>query len=480
MATESTRSRATRDVVRQLVGRVLNLGLGVVVTAVIARSLGDSGFGEWSSLLVVVQIAAYLADLGLEQVGVRRAAAEPEREAEWIGATIVLRALVSLPATLVSIVVALLIAENQDMAVAGVLVSTTILLSGPNTIRALLQLRLRNDVNVAVMTFSSVVWGVAAIVVEAAGGGLVPLAIAFLAAALATTAVQVWVGIRAGAVQLLGSRHLWRPLARVGLPLATAGVLVLAYARIDQILVLEISGAREAGLYAAVYRILEQAHFLPLTVSMTLLPLVSAAYPADPARVRELLQTTLDYLTVVALPALGVALAASGPAIELLFGSEFADAAPALPILMGAFVVICFGYLSGNMVIVLGLQRRYVAYALIGLFFNVCLNLLLLPRYGFLAAAWTTLATELAVVGLAWGAVLAELHFRPKLGRIFRAVLATTAMTLLLLGLREIGTPAVPLLLAAPLSYAPLALLFGAVSLEDLRELRAMRQQSSG
>ena len=165
MATESTRSRATRDVVRQLFGRILNLGLGVVVTAVIARGLGDSGFGEWSSLLVVVQIAAYFADLGLEQVGVRKAAAEPEREAQWIGAAIALRAVVSLPATLISIVVALLIADNHGMALGGVLVSTTILLSGPNTARALLQLRLRNDVNVAVMTFSSVVWGAAAIAV---------------------------------------------------------------------------------------------------------------------------------------------------------------------------------------------------------------------------------------------------------------------------------------------------------------------------
>lgn len=477
MATESTRSRATRDVVRQLLGRVLNLGLGVVVTAVIARALGDSGFGEWSSLLVVVQIAAYLADLGLEQVGVRRAAAEPEREAEWIGATIALRAVVSLPATLVSILVALLIADSDGMSLAGLLVSTTILLSGPNTIRALLQLRLRNDVNVAVMTFSSIVWGAAAIAVLAAGGGLVPLAIAFLAAAIATTVLQVWLGLRAGAVELLGSRHLWRPLARVGLPLATGGVLVLAYARIDQILVLEIVGTREAGLYAAVYRILEQAHFLPLTVSMTLLPLVSAAHPADPARVRELLQTTLEYLAVVALPALGVALAAAGPAIELLYGSEFADAAPALPILMGAFVVICFGYLSGNMVIVLGLQRRFVSYALIGLFFNVGLNLILLPRYGFLAAAWTTLATEILVVGLAWRAVLSELRFRPALGRVYRAILATAAMTLLLLGLRAIGTPAVPLLLAAALSYPLLAFLVRAISREDLRELRALRQQ---
>lgn len=475
MAPESARLRATRDVVRQLTGRVLNLALGVVVTAVVARALGDRGFGEWSSVLVVVQISAYLADFGLEQVGVRHAAAEPEREAEWIGATIALRAIASVPATLISALVVLLIAENGDMTLAGLLLSATILLSGPNTIRALFQLRLRNDVNVAVMTFLSVVWGGSAIAIAAAGGGLVPLAAAFLASSVATTVLQVLLGLRAGGVRVLGSRHLWRALARVGIPLATAGVLVLAYARIDQILVLELVGARAAGLYAAVYRILEQAHFLPLTVSMTLLPLVSAAYPSEPARVRELLQTTADYLAVVSLPAFGVALAVAGPAIELLFGSEFADAAPALPVLMGAFVLICFGYLAGNMVIVLGLQRRFAVYALLGLVLNVGLNLLLLPRYGFLAAAWTTLATEALVVGLAWRAVLAELHLRLRLGQIGRAAVATTAMTLLLMGMRGLGASVVPLLLVAAVSYPLLALLTRAISFADLRELRALR-----
>jgi O-antigen/teichoic acid export membrane protein len=477
MAPESTRSRATRDVVRQLLGRALNLGLGIVVTAVIARSLGDAGFGVWSSLLVVVQMSAYLANLGIEQVGVRRAAAEPEREAEWIGATVALRALVSLPATLISIVAVLLISESGNMVLAGLLASLTILCSGPDTVRALLQLRLRNDVNVAVMTFSSIAWGASAIAVSAAGGGLVPLAVAFLISTLATTVLQVVVGLRAGGIVLVGSRHLWGPLARVGLPLAGAGVLVLAYARIDQVLVLELVGAREAGLYAAVYRILEQAHFLPLAVSLTLLPLISAAHPADPARVRELLQTTAGYLAVVSLPALGVALAAAEPMIELLFGAEFSAAAPALPVLMGAFVLICFGYLSGNLVVVLGLQRRFLLYAVIGLVFNVGLNLALLPSYGFLAAAWITLATELLVVGLAWRAVLAELRFRPNLERIWRAALATVAMTLLVLGLRGLGAPAVVLLLAAAASYPPLALATRAVSLAELRELRAVRAQ---
>ena len=473
------RSRATRDVVRQLGGRVLNLALGVVVTAVIARELGDSGFGEWSSLLVVVQMAAYLADLGIEQVGVRRAAAEPEREAEWIGAS-------SRPAG------GRLIARDPGL--------------GPGRVADLRptrdgggrpagvdhdpaqrsehdpgpapapppqrRQRRHHDLLLAGL-------GGSAIAVLASGGGLVPLAIVFTLAAFVTTALQLLLGLRAGGVKLLGSRHLWRPLARVGLPLAAAGMLVLAYARIDQILVLEVVGAREAGLYGAVYRILEQAHFLPLTVSMTLLPLLSAAYPADPARVRELAQTTADYLAVVSLPALGVALAAAEPLIELLFGSAFVEAAPALPVLMGAFVLICFGYLSGNLIVVLGLQRRFVGYALLGLVVNVGLNLALLPRYGFMAAAWATLATELLVVGLAWRAVLGELQFRPSLRRIGRAASAASAMTLLLVGLRALGAPAVVLLLAATVSYPLLALLARAVSLAELRELRALRGRSS-
>ena len=67
---------------------------------------------------------------------------------------------------------------------------------------------------------------------------------------------------------------------------------------------------------------------------------------------------------------------------------------------MAAFAVICFGYLGGNLVVLLELQRLFVRNAAIALVFNVVLNLLLIPPYGFLAAAWVTLATEILVVSL--------------------------------------------------------------------------------
>ena len=64
----------------QVVGRIGNLALGVVVTAVVVRTLGSSGFGEWSTIFAITQIAANFGELGLTQVAVSHASREPPRQ----------------------------------------------------------------------------------------------------------------------------------------------------------------------------------------------------------------------------------------------------------------------------------------------------------------------------------------------------------------------------------------------------------------
>ena len=46
-----TRERAFRDVFVQVAARVLNLALGIVVTILVVRILGDSGYGQWMTIL---------------------------------------------------------------------------------------------------------------------------------------------------------------------------------------------------------------------------------------------------------------------------------------------------------------------------------------------------------------------------------------------------------------------------------------------
>ena len=63
------------------------------------------------------------------------------------------------------------------------------------------------------------------------------------------------------------------------------------------------------------------------------------------------------------------------------------------------FVFICFGYLSDNILFVLGFQRRRVVIGVAALVFNVVGNLILVPIFGFMGAAWMTLITEIVVLG---------------------------------------------------------------------------------
>jgi O-antigen/teichoic acid export membrane protein len=471
----ATPRRAVRDVAVQLVARAGNLLLGIVATAVVARALGGEGFGEWSTLLVVAQMAGYLADLGVEQVAVSRAAKDG-RERDWIGALVSLRTIISVPATAAAAAVVLLLSSNDDMVVSGLLLTATILAAGPSSTRALLQLRVRNDLNMVVITFNSVLWTGAAILLAAEDAGIVAYAAAFLAVSWATAAMQMFLALRAGRISLRGGRPLLRPLTRAGIPVAISGLLILAYARIDQVLVYELAGAREAGLYAAAYRILEQAHFVPLAVATTFLPLVAAAHGRDIERARRMTQLVIDYLLVASLPTVGFTLVASEQVIRLLFGDAFISAAPALPVLMGAFVMICLGYLGGNLVIVLQLQRRFLRYAVVALVFNVALNLVLIPPYGFLAAAWVTLATEVLVVAATLRMVFRELGHVPRLDRVARVVAAASGMTLAVWGARELGAGLAVLLVVAGAVYPALVLLLGALTVNELRALLARRE----
>ena len=93
-----------------------------------------------------------------------------------------------------------------------------------------------------------------------------------------------------------GGRQRWGRLLRAAVPLAGAALLTVAYTRIDQVLVYRLSGAAEAGLYGAVYRVLDRAQLVPLAVVTTFLPMLAAAWTHDRARFGRLFQDAAEFL----------------------------------------------------------------------------------------------------------------------------------------------------------------------------------------
>lgn len=462
-------ARAVVDVTVQVVGRVGNLALGVVATAVLARGLGEYGFGQWSTILLVPALLGYLNDLGLLQVAVRRATSE--NDSRWLGALVSARAALSLPVTALSVLGIALLAHGSTMLLAGAIVALQGLLAAPIALASVFQVRVRNDLAIVALTVNSVLWTAAVILIHASNGGLLSYAIALTAIAVVSTALQAALAVRTVRLPVRGTSRLWGALAREAVPLSIGTLLIVAYARIDGLIVYTAAGTAAAGLYNAAYRLIEQAGFVPLSLVVTLMPIASRLMPSRPEHARRLLQLSLDLLAMFSLPALAFTIVASEPIIRLLYGASFDAAAPALPILMGAFVVICCGYAFSVFTLVLDLQRGFARFALIGLAFNVISNLLLVPPYGFIAAAWTTLLTEMLVVGLTGRAIFKRLQMRPALGRITRAAVAATISGVVTLALLNAGAGVLILLLAAALAHIACLFALRAVSVSEIRDI---------
>ena len=471
-ASQVTRQHAARDIGVQVFIRLLNLGLGVVVTALVARTLGNAGYGQLSTVLAILGLTAYFTNFGTERVVIREAASDPEHEFEWLGAAMALRLILLVPVILLSLGAVVAIHESQQMLLAGAVLVLGMPFDGIGTMALIFQLRVRNAVPMLVLTLRSVLWAGAVVVINMRGGDMVALAVAMAATNGIGSIVQALAARRVAGRWPRPSRKRLRTLVRVGVPLGISGVLVIAYANIDQVLVFQLAGSKEAGLYGAVYRLLEQAHFVPISVLTTMTTIIAAAWPHDRERMLRAAQTTAELMAVASFGGLAFVCVAASPVMRLVFGAEFVAGAPALPVLFGAFVFICFGYLNGNLMTVLGLQRKLLWISLLALVVNLVGNLILIPLTGFMGAAWMTLVTEIVVWSASLRMILQALEMpRPPLGRMGR-----TALAAVLLGgalaLLSVAGAALWLLIAASCLLYP-GLLFGLRALHpgELRNL---------
>jgi O-antigen/teichoic acid export membrane protein len=472
-APRAGRRRALGDVLIQIVARVLNLALGVLVTVVLARMLGDTGYGQWLTLLAVYQLLGYLTNFGLEMVAVREAAAKPDEAEDWIGALIVTRLLLSAPVVLIAAVVVVLVADGTAMLAAGLILALELPLGIGSSFRVVHQLRMRNTLPMVVVTINSVAWGIAVVAISVLGGGLPALAIALTACTGLSSAIQAFAALRLVRFRPRPSRAAMARLLRTGSVLGLSGLLMMSYARVDQVMVFEIAGAQDAGYYGAAYRLLDQAHFVPTSVMTTLAPVIAALWSENRERLLRVIRLAAEFLAIGALGGLAFAIVGSEEVITLLYGEEFRPASPALPVLAGAFVFVCFGYLTGNLLLVAGLVRKDLVITGAGAVANLVGNLLLIPRLGFVAAAWTTLGTELLVVAMSVYYINKKLPLGPAgLGRVPRVAVAAAAATLVLAGADAAGLPLAGLIAVFAVAYPALLLGLRAVEMEDIRSLR--------
>ncbi len=464
------RRRISSDVAVQIFGKAILVLISVAVTAVLVRSLGQRRYGQWATLLALMQIIGNFGQLGLQETAVRRIMRQPEDGPAVLGTVLVVACLVSLPLAGVCAGLSWLLASSASMRIAGLLIAATLVGLAPSIVSLIFQVKIRNDLTVLASFINTCLWSILVVLVAAGGGSLVVYGICYLAAYTIPSLLQVVFARHLSSFSFARIRELSRPMLRAGLPLGVSVLLTFAYARLDQVLVFGFLGNRPASLYGAVYRIFDQAQFIPLSLMTTLLPLF-VVHTEDHQRLSRLVQRASDYLLMIAAPACAFAAVAGDAVAAFLFGRGFAQAGTALALLMVTYGLLCYGYLYSQLLVAFGLQRALLRITLVGLVVNVGMNVALLSRFGYTAAAGSAMVTQGVVTVLAF-------RVTPRHGRAFprrRVAAGVSVATCLMVGvvliLRQLGSPTVALFAAAPIVYCAGLAMCRVVTLSEIAGL---------
>lgn len=171
--------------------------------------------------------------------------------------------------------------------------------------------------------------------------------------------------------------------------------LFSVYNRVDGLMLPYFRDFVETGYYAAAYKFWDMLAFFPGVIGISLYPFFAQAMSRKLMDdVRRGLEIYTRYMIAVAVPmAVGTFLLADQITVRF-FGDDFLPAAPALWLLVLAAAIL-FIYTPANSLIISQLTKVATKVTGVTFVFNVVGNLILIPRYGFVAAAVTTMLSEL-------------------------------------------------------------------------------------
>jgi O-antigen/teichoic acid export membrane protein len=173
-------------------------------------------------------------------------------------------------------------------------------------------------------------------------------------------------------------------------PLIISGIMVALYMKIDQIMLQNMAGVKEAGVYATVATLSEAWNFVPSVIVTSLFPAILNARRDEPERYNKRIQNLYDLMVYLSMP-VAIIVTFASPLIYKLYRPEYAYAAPVLSVHIWSGIFVFLGAASGQYLIAENLNKLTFIRTGFGAIVNIVLNLILIPKMGMMGAAIATL-----------------------------------------------------------------------------------------
>jgi O-antigen/teichoic acid export membrane protein len=343
-AIAAERRLATGGKAKLLLARFAFLGLGMVVSIVLARQLGPAAFGTYGVLMTLLTWLEMTIGGGMPGATNKVLADNPEAAGAVEQTSRLICLVLGLLLFAAGWVAAPSLAELFNVPDSEWLFRLAFadapLMAAFYAAQGMLFGTRRFGLYAAALTLMSLAKLAMVLILVGMGFGLVGAMLAHLAA---SALALLFVLVRMPPSRAVPSLALARAILRVALGLATYGVALQLLTNLNlwQLKALTPEDSAAAGLFVAALNVARVLTVVPSAVSPVVFSTVThAAAAADAAAARRHVEDGMRFALLLAAPAVALLLADAAPIIELLFGEVYAEAAPVLQLLAVVFGTI--------------------------------------------------------------------------------------------------------------------------------------------
>ncbi len=389
-------------IIGQIAGRVF----GFAAVIVLARRLGNEGYGKWAFAFALLSYGMLLADFGLSTYGTIEVAKDREKLRELLGNILSIKITIS---AVIIVIMMLLSAVIPKFKILQGLIFLTFLNLIPFALSVEWAFRALEDMKYAALwnlIFNFLFFLLIISTVSHPSDILKVPSSRFLALSVASiTILLILFRKYRDIVDFRVEVSKWIPIIKVSAVLTASFVMIKIYYNIDTIMLGFFKTMGDVGTYGAIYNFILAISIVRFSLLYAVQPTLSRMESIP----REEFSKYLKNIELVSILIgitiyIGVFLLSS-PIIKLFYGPKYhsPETVKLLRILLNANLIMFINLVFPTLLIIAGREKLYFWVTFAGAFTNFALNLILIPRYGFFGAAYTTILSEFVVFVLASG-----------------------------------------------------------------------------
>jgi O-antigen/teichoic acid export membrane protein len=378
--------------------QMLRMVAGLLVGIWVARYLGPTKFGIFSYVIAFTSLFSGIAKLGMDSILVRELVNQPDYQVKYIGTAFWLKIVGALIVLALTAAILPWMSNDQTTNIYILIIIVGLFFQSFEIVDFYFQsqvlARFVSVCKIIQLTFSTIV----KIYLMLTGADLVWFVWVTLLDQI-TLAISFAIAYRLHKSKFLPLNvfdvTIAKRLLKDSWPLILSAIMVMLYMRIDQIMIKEMLGEREVGIFSAAVRLSEVWSFIPIMVAASVFPAILNAKKTDAILYLQRLQRLHTILVWIAFSIAIPMTFLSEWLVVSLYGEAYRMAGSVLKIHIWTSVFVFLGVASSKWFISENLQTLAFWRTAYGALINIVLNLILINSYGIIGVAYATLATQI-------------------------------------------------------------------------------------